>query len=589
MSEETELIKERLDIAEVVNEYVPLKHTGGYFKACCPFHQEKTPSFVVSPDRGTWHCFGACSEGGDVFSFVEKIENLDFVSVLKMLAERAGVELKKQVGQSSDRRQRMFDAMELAARFYHEILMNQPAGKKAKEYFKKRGVKKKTRQAHQLGYAPKQWDALQNFLRARGYSPQEMLAVGLVGESQRGTLYDRFRGRIIFPINDLQGRVVAFGGRVVPWHETGEEGKYVNSPETDLYEKRRVVYNLERAKQFLRHNTPCLVVEGYMDVIMVEQAGINNVVASSGTAFTEEQVQQLKRFTQQLHFSFDADAAGTKATIAATEVALTAGMRVATVLLPAGKDPADVALQSPEKLNDYLKKPKSLVSVLMKRFEKVKDGAVKEEYLQELLPLMARISNPVYQGEMVQELAMVLHVPEARIVSQLQQVPVDPESGSLSEEPEDKEGKTGEAVVLPERHLMGLLVAYSVVRKELFFELEERFIVEKEAKALYKAMHELAKKKEQFVSMSADELLKQVPSEWVSYGEGARRMSEERAANSSKTFEEEGRVLLGVLKKRYLKSRLQQLQEDISKGKKQEQTKALREFKKVAQELARVA
>jgi DNA primase len=530
-----------------------------------------------------------CGDGGDVFSFVEKIENMDFVSVLKMLAERTGVELKKQSKQSSDRRQRMFDVMELAARFYHEVLMNQSVGNKAKEYLKKRGVKEKTMQAFQLGYAPKQWDTLQNFLRARGYSPQEMLAVGLVGESQRSTLYDRFRGRIIFPIQDLQGRTVAFGGRVVPWHETGEEGKYVNSPETELYEKRRVVYNLERAKQFLRHNAPCLVVEGYMDVVMVEQAGIRNVVASSGTAFTEEQVQQLKRFTQQLHFSFDADAAGTKAAISATEVALTVGMRVATVLLPAGKDPADVALQSPKKLNDYLKKPKSLVLVLMKRFEKVKDGVAKEKYLQELLPLIARIDNPVYQGEMVQELAEALHVPEARIVNQLQQVPVEkPVDTSFSSGLKDNV-REEEAVVSPDRHLMGLMVAYSIVRKELFFELKEFFIVEEEAKALYKVMHELAKReKEQFVSMSADNLLERVPMENVSYGEGARRMSEERVANSSEEPEEEGRVLLQALKKRYLKSRLEQLQRDIAQGKKQEQAKALREFKKVTQELAQV-
>ncbi len=583
MSEETELIKDRLDIAEVVNEYLPLKRTGGYYKACCPFHQEKTPSFVVSPDKGIWHCFG-CGSGGDVFSFVEKIENLDFVSVLKMLAERAGVELKKQVGQSSDKRQRMFDVMELATRFYHEILMNQSAGKKAKEYLEKRGVQKKTMQTFQVGYAPKQWDVLQNFLRARGYSPQEMLAAGLVGESRKSTLYDRFRGRIIFPINDLQGRVVAFGGRIVPWHETGEEGKYVNSPETKLYEKRRIVYNLERAKQFLRHGTPCLVVEGYMDVVMVEQAGISNVVASSGTAFTEEQVQQLKRFTQQLHFSFDADAAGTKAAIAATEVALTAGMRVATVLLPAGKDPADVALHEPEKLSEYLEKPKSLVSMLMRRFEKVKDGGEKEKYLQELLPLVAKIDNPVYQGEMVQELATVLHVPEAHIVNQLQQVTVGVKvDSSFSEEQSEK------VIVSPDRHLMGLLVASPVVRKELFSELEECFIVEEEAKTLYKVMHGLAKKGKKFMSMTADELLKYVPSELVSYSEGARLMSEERIANSSEGSEQEGRLLLRALKKRYFKSRLQQLQGDILRGKKQEQEKALREFKKVTQELAQVA
>ncbi|MFH1354480.1 MAG: DNA primase [bacterium] len=587
MSEETELIKDRLDVAEVVGEYVQLKRTGRYFKGLCPFHNEKTPSFVVSPDKGIWHCFGACGEGGDIFSFVEKIENIEFPEALKLLAERAGVEIKKSpaLRQAQGKRQRLFDLLELTSRFYHEILMNQAAGKKAKEYLTKRGVIDKTIELFEIGYAPAKWDTLQNFLRTKGYAPQEMLAAGVVGENERGKLYDRFRGRIMFPIYELQRRVVAFGGRIVPWHETGEEGKYVNSPETELYEKRRIVYNLHNAKSYLKHQTPCLVVEGYMDVVMVVQAGVQQVVASSGTAFTEEQVQQLKRFTNELHFAFDADAAGFKAAISATREALKGGLRVATVVLPEGSDPADIAGSSAQKLKRHLARTQSLVSVLLGRIKGVQEGQKKEEYLQELLPLIAEASNAVYQGELVQEVAGVLHVSESRIISQLQQVSESRYGGSRSADGEEQEG---ELTISREQYLLGLMIASAAARKELFAKIKKSFIIDDTAKMLYNVLQGLFKTEPAFADWSGEELLGRLPEGSVSYAEGIRTQAVDRLENSHQTPVVEGRVLLEDLKRRRLTGQLKVLQEGLVFGGARQRAAKLKQFRTLTQQLTKM-
>lgn len=583
MGQETELIKDRLDIAEVVGEYVQLKRAGRYFKGLCPFHNEKTPSFIVSPDKGVWHCFGACSEGGDIFSFVEKIEGVDFPGALKLLAERAGVALptgRPGSKESADKRQRLFDLLDVTARFYHEVLMNQAAGRKAGDYLQQRGVRKKTWELFQLGYAPSGWDTLQTFLRARGYAPREMLAAGVAGESQGGKLFDRFRGRIIFPITDLQGRVVAFGGRIVPWHETGKEGKYINSPETELYEKRRVVYNLQRAKQHLKHDAPCLVVEGYLDVVMVVQSGVENVVASSGTAFTAEQVGQLKRFTNELHFAFDADAAGFKAATSATQTAMTAGLRVSTVMLPAGTDPADIAKRSPAQLKRCLAQHRSLVSVLLERLRE-QGGKKKEEYLRELLPLMARAANVVYQGELVQEVAAALRVPESRIISQLQQVPMDSPIEAKTEQ-------RGELSVSPEQYLLGLMIVSVAARHELFSELDESFILDDAVRMLYKILQGLFKAEPAFINWSGEKLLEHLPKEQVSYAGTLKVLVEERLERSHRTPVEEGRVLLEGLKRRQLAAQLKCLQGELATGGVQQRTRALKQFRELAERLAQM-
>lgn len=584
MSQETELIKDRLDIAEVVGEYVQLKRTGRYFKGLCPFHNEKTPSFIVSPDKGIWHCFGACGEGGDIFSFVEKIEGVDFPGALRLLADRAGVTLstgRQSSKESSDKRQRLFDLLDVTARFYHEVLMNQAAGKRAGEYLRQRGVRKKTWELFQLGYAPSGWDTLQTFLRARGYAPREMLAAGVAGESQGGKLFDRFRGRIIFPIADLQGRVVAFGGRITPWHETGKEGKYINSPETELYEKRRVVYNLQRAKRHLKHDAPCLVVEGYLDVIMVAQAGVENVVASSGTAFTAEQVGQLKRFANELHFSFDADAAGFKAAISATQTAMMAGLRVSTVMLPAGTDPADIAKRSPAQLKRCLARHRSLVSVLLERLRE-QGGKKKEEYLRELLPLMARAANVVYQGELVQEVAAALKVPESRIISQLQQLP----RGSSTEAEAEQEER--ELPVSSEQYLLGLMMVSAAARRELFSEWDESFILDEEVRALYKILRGWFKEGSALVDWPGEKLLGRLPKEQISYAEVLKTLVEERLEHSHRTPVEEGRVLLEGLKRRQLTAQLKYLQEELATSGVKRRNRALKQFRELTERLAQM-
>lgn len=593
MSQETELIKDRLDIVEVVGEYVALKRSGRYFKGLCPFHQEKTPSFIVSPDKGIWHCFGACGEGGDVFSFVQKKEGVEFPEALKLLADRAGVEIKAYKKESLDRRTRLFALLELTSRFYHEVLVNQPAGRKAVEYLKKRGVSAKSIQAFGLGYAPAQWDVLQTYLRKKGYSPQEMLAVGVVGESQRGKpayrsgrLFDRFRGRIIFPIADLQSRVVALGGRIAPWHETGEEGKYVNSPETELYSKRRVVYNLARAKQHLRRGEPCLVVEGYMDVVLLDQVGTRRVVASSGTAFTDEQIAQLKRFTDTLHFAFDADAAGVKATISATQGALAAGLRVATVVLPEGQDPADVAAASPDKLKKYLSQPRSLVAVLLERMQRGDNAQAREDALQALLPFVAATANPIQLGKMIQEMARLLTVPESRIVRLLEQVPLLGQAslsdGDLADTPSPSD--TGSALGSAEQYLLGLLIGHPSVGQGLLVELSEDCFLKRDARVLYSVLRDLAAQTD-FARLSADDLLERLPKELATYAEGVRGLSEEKLAQSQETPEAEGRVLLVALQQRYLKSQLKDLQEGLSQGNDIQRRRSLKRFRALTKKL----
>lgn len=583
MSEETALVKDRLDIAEVVGEYVALKRAGRYFKGLCPFHQEKTPSFIVSPDKGIWHCFGACSEGGDVFSFVQKAEGLDFLAALKLLADRAGVELKRarlrQGSGGQSKRQRLFELLELTARFYHEILIRQAAGARARAYLNERGVGAETMAHFQLGYAPKAWDTLQNFLRHKGYSPQEMAAAGVVGESERGTVYDRFRGRVIFPVTDVQGRTVAFGGRIAPWYATGEEGKYINSPETELYQKRRTIYNLHRAKQHLRHGTPCVVVEGYLDVVLCVQSGVCNVVASSGTAFTPEATALLGRYSGELHLAFDADAAGWRAIVAATQVALQAGLRVAAVVLPAGRDPADLAQESVERLRAVLGRPRSLMTVLLERLRASREGADREGYLRDLLPLVAQVRNPVVQGEMVQELAEALHLPEQRVAALLSV------AGGSSPAAVGGEVYSGRDVLTTEQYVLGLMLADEAAR-ELLSALAPAFFLDQPAATLYKILHGMAEREAAFSRLSADDIIARLPAELVSFSQAVWQLSGERVEQSGRSAAVEARAALVLLRQRALGRQLAELQAHIVVASGKERSGLLRQFQQLTEQLA---
>lgn len=590
MSETVEAIKERLDIAALISEYMPLKQAGQSLKGLCPFHQEKSPSFTVSASRGTWHCFG-CSEGGDAFTFIQKIEGLDFPGALRLLAERTGVQIVKQDPKSTNHRQKLFDVLQLATQFYQQLLLKHKGAAKVLEYLKERGLTLETIELFGLGYAPMQWNTLYTYLQKKGVSLGDMAAVGLTVTNAQGKTYDRFRGRIMFPVYDTQGRVVAFGGRIVPWHATGNEGKYINSPETALYEKRRVVYNLHRAKQFLRGGTPAIVVEGYMDAILLTQAGFNNVVASSGTAFTAEHIVQLARFTKTLHFAFDGDGAGWKATIAATGAALTSGMNVATIALPEGQDPADIVLKSPEKLTEIFNNPVSLITLLMRQLGQESNISTREEQLTTMLPLLKTVKNPIVQGQMVQEIAHTLHVPEQNIhrlllstsglaldTTQAETAPALPELFNKKE-------------AMPEWHLLGLVLLSPEVRAYVFPRLYNEIFLDSKSQMVYKSLQHLAETQSDFLTLQSSTLISALPESTTALAEGLKALAEESLlfGGAGANAQIEGAAIYERLHRRFLTSRLNVLQEQLSSGSETQRQEALQAFQLVTQELSAIS
>jgi DNA primase len=332
--DEVEEIKQRLDIADVVGGYVQLKQAGRNLKAPCPFHQEKTASFMVSPEKGIYHCFG-CGEGGDIFSFVMKIEGLDFRGALELLARRAGVELKNTGGGANKAKDkdRLYDVLELAAKYYQATLVKNKA---ALDYVvKTRGLKRQTIQDFQIGYAPESWSAVTGFLLKKGFIAEELLKAGVAGQKPGNTsIYDQSRGRVMFPICDGQGRPVGFTGRVLD----DSLPKYLNTPQTALYDKSRVIYGLHLAKEAIRTNDEVVLVEGNMDVVASNQAGVKQVVAASGTALTSEQLKALSHLTKNVKLAFDADRAGLAATERAIPLAQKLGLTLFVVEITGAKD-----------------------------------------------------------------------------------------------------------------------------------------------------------------------------------------------------------------------------------------------------------
>jgi DNA primase len=347
-------IKDRLSITDVVGAYVKLEKAGANLKGLCPFHQEKTASFMVSPARGTYYCFG-CGAKGDIFSFIEQFEGLDFMGALKVLADRAGVEIEKQDPSAKTERERLFRIMEHASLFYHKGLSEDLP---AKEYLKKRGVEIKTIRTWRLGYAPSQWRLLYNYLISKGFSAQEMLKAGLIKPADNG-FYDTFRSRIVFPIGNTGGRIVAFSGRIFPVDDTA--AKYLNSPETTLFNKSSILYGYDKAKFEIRQKNSAVLVEGQMDLILSHQVGITNTVATSGTAFTDLHAGLIKRFAEKLVICYDGDKAGISAALRAAIVALRSGLDVRIARLPEEKDPADMCIENKQAYLETIEKAEHVI------------------------------------------------------------------------------------------------------------------------------------------------------------------------------------------------------------------------------------
>lgn len=436
-------IKNKLDIIEVIREYVPLKAVGANFQAPCPFHNEKTPSFVVSPDKQIWHCFG-CGKGGDIFSFIMERDGLSFPEAKRYLADKAGVVLEYENKEVYTKRNRLLDILELTSKYFEHCLSTN-LGTEAKEYLYKRGLSDEEIKYWRLGYSPNSWDSLYNFLKARPlkgmkYSDDEIFSAGLVSKKDgtSNSYYDRFRDRIMFPINDSNGKVVAFTARINPEKEKESKmGKYINSPQTELYDKSRILFALDKAKLNIKDLDTAIVVEGQMDAISCHNHKINNVVASSGTALTKEQVNLLKRYSNRVALVFDMDEAGQLAADRGIKECLLAGMEVKIITLPSGKDPDESLKNNPDELNrgaeiaalksendfeDFYKKPiENAKSVLEYNFEKLSHGLNlndldnKKKVRDGMFEMISYISDKTEQGFWLRKLSEDLDFIEADV------------------------------------------------------------------------------------------------------------------------------------------------------------------------------
>ena len=460
MTDSVEKIKERLGIAEVVGGYLKLEKAGKNLKARCPFHNEKTPSFFVSPERGSYYCFG-CGAKGDIFSFVEQFEGLDFKGALKLLADRAGVKLEYDRGSFSDGkagREKIFQILEEATGYFET---NLKSNDEAINYLQKRGVAEKTRVVFRLGYAPDEWHSLLTHLKNKKFAESDLEKAGLIKKSETGSnYYDRFRGRIIFPIADSAGRIVGFSGRILKGKP--EDAKYLNSPETELFVKSRILYGLDKAKAEIRRRDFAVLVEGQMDLLMSHQAGVANAVASSGTALTDEHINLLKRFSNRLLLVFDPDEAGFKAALRGAGLALTRGLEVKVAVLPKGLDPADLILRNPADWKDALKNAIFLIDFLLAKI--LNKGYDKRQLAKavekEVLPYIASLKSRIEQSHYISEIADKANIKEEALWVELRKaVPVigKKEENDTLKKPAEKE-KLNRRELL-ERRLFGLLFA----------------------------------------------------------------------------------------------------------------------------------
>ncbi len=425
-----EEIKNRLNIVEVIGSYIKLKKTGANYRAICPFHSEKTPSFFVSPVRQIWHCFG-CGAGGSIFDFVKQIEGIEFGDALRFLAQKAGVELKRQDPKIRTERQRLYEILELACCFFEKQLEASNRGKEALKYLLSRKISKESVKKWRLGYAPNTWQGLSDFLVGKGYSREELEKAGLAVKSEKSdSYYDRFRGRIIFPVFDLNSQPIGFGARIFEKEEKGETAKYINTPQTILYDKSRILYGLNFAKLPIRKSNSCVITEGYTDVIMAHQAGFENTVAVSGTALTPFHLEILKRYTENLVLAFDMDIAGDTATKRGIEMAQEAGFNIKIIKkTEKDSDPADVISKNPLEWEKSLKEARSILdfyfdSAISKYNKDTVEG--KKEIGKIILPVIKRIPNKIEQSFWIQKLATILKVREESVLEELKKTKTEP-------------------------------------------------------------------------------------------------------------------------------------------------------------------
>ncbi|MDD5547393.1 MAG: DNA primase [Candidatus Pacebacteria bacterium] len=439
MNDTAQQVKEKLDIVDFLKQYMEVKPAGKNFKANCPFHKEKTPSFMISPERQTWHCFGSCSEGGDIIKFLMKYENLEFYDALKILAEKAGIEIRQSGDKDFRAHNILYSIMGSAKDFFKNSLKS---SEKVKNYLKERGLKNETIEEFELGLAPDEPDLMTRHLLGLGYNITDLEKAGLILKTERGTYWDRYRGRLIFPIFNHVGKVVGFAGRVLPGARE-DIAKYVNSPETPIYQKSRILYGFHKTKNDVREEKTAVLVEGYMDFLMAWQDGVKNIVAVSGTALTAEHLKALRRLADEVVLAFDADEAGQAAAERSIDASAAFDFTVKVLVIEDDKfkDPADVAKDKPGFLKELVKNAKPAMDYYFykyftNRFFTENQGIKeKKQNIRVLLSKIKKISSPVERQHWIKELATLTYLDEKVLAEEM---------GSIKEdESQEAEASTG--------------------------------------------------------------------------------------------------------------------------------------------------
>ena len=557
LDEFVEQVRERSDIYSVVSRYVSLNQRSGKFWGLCPFHNEKTPSFTVDAGKGFFYCFG-CHAGGNVFKFISLIENISYFEAIKLQAERLGIPLPhRKLSPEEERRRReeknLLKANEFAQDFFHECLIKTARGEVGRKYLAGRGITAETIETFKLGFATDSWDDLLMALTRRGFSAQQLETVGLVKRRGDGSgYYDRFRGRVMIPINDVFGRTVAFGGRIL---NTDDENapKYLNSPETALFNKRNLLFGLDKAHLSISSAGSALVVEGYMDAISVFDAGIKNVVATLGTAFTPEHAKLLLRYARKIIFCYDSDEAGQRATMRALPIVQTAGAEVAVMKVPDGKDPDEfIRKHGKAAFETLIKNAVSLVDYRLNYVLEHFDCSTtrgKMQALQEILPVVVDVKNRVLRDDYIKKISSALLLNESIVRNELEDL-FFAKRNSLRQTVDQKNSErkdssiraAGETLLRMAWHDNDLITYITtIIPREAFVEVHQEILG-----WMVRCMERNIPLDDLTAAMELSEAANEELSRIILHGAGDRELADVNA------FEDSSKILqLGVLRKKY--------------------------------------
>lgn len=561
MENQTEEIKRKVDIVSLINEYVPLKKTGRNYKALCPFHAEKTPSFVVSPDRQIFKCFG-CNEGGDIFAFVIRADGIEFGETIKKLADRAGVRLKDYRPSGAEKKKEMIYTLnQTASDLYNYLLTKHKVGRAALDYLHSRKINDSSIKNFQLGFAPEKGDPAVRFLLKKGFSPENLTSAGLSSTRDLEEVFDRFKGRIIFPIKNTQGKITAFSGRALG----NREPKYLNSPETLIFNKSNSLYGIDIAKAEMRKQKTAVLVEGNLDVISSHQAGVANVVAPLGTALTEKQLDILSRFVENLLIGFDTDIAGDAAAKRGIELAEGLGFSVKVINLKDGKDPDDIIRKNPTIWKKNIRESISIYDFILgsalKRWD-LNQADGKKHISREVLPYIAKLTDEITKDHYVQKTAVSLKVSEEAVRTELKKyLPSSRKDDTASGDQEETSASVrSDKINLLERYLLALILQTGILPKTISQDLFNQ----EESASLFQIIKKHAKSEGRIklkkLSQEIPEYLSKIYDDEILYGLG------ENILEYSEVAEKEISSCAARIKELNLRSRLRKIGLEIKQA-----------------------